>query len=355
MANTVLVTGGAGFIGSALVRHLIRETDSRVVNVDNLTYAANLKNVAEESRSPRYQFFKADICSASAMSEIFARTRPDKVIHLAAESHVDRSIEGPMAFVQTNLVGTATLLSVAHRYWSDLPADAQSAFRFQHVSTDEVFGSLGEDGLFTEETPYDPRSPYSATKAGSDHLVRAWGHTFGLPCVLSNCSNNYGPYQFPEKLIPLMILKAMAGEDLPVYGDGSNVRDWLHVEDHARALWLVCTRGRLGESYNIGGHNEMKNIDIVHLICDSLDQTVPLPRGRKRRELIRFVTDRPGHDRRYAIDASKMERELGWRPAFGFEQGLASTIGWYLDNEAWWGPLRAASQDRRGLKVSSAG
>jgi dTDP-glucose 4,6-dehydratase len=352
MAQTVLVTGGAGFIGSALIRHLIRDTAAQVVNVDKLTYAANLDNLIEEARSPRYRFFQADICSAPDMAQIIGQTQPDKIIHLAAESHVDRSIEGPMAFVQTNLVGTATLLSAAHGYWSGLDAEAKAAFRFHHVSTDEVFGSLGEDGLFTEETPYDPRSPYSATKAGSDHLVRAWGHTFGLPVVLSNCSNNYGPHQFPEKLIPLMILNALAGEALPVYGDGLNVRDWLHVEDHARALWQVCTRGRTGESYNIGGHNEVANIDIVKLICDHLDALRPLPSGR-RRELIRYVADRPGHDRRYAIDAAKIDRELGWRPHYHFDRGLGDTIRWYLDNEAWWLPLRQASKERRGLKAAS--
>ena len=349
MATTVLVTGGAGFIGSALIRLLIRETDAKVVNVDKLTYAANLDNLRQEAGSPRYSFFKADICDAEEMARILSQTTPDRIIHLAAESHVDRSIEGPMAFVQTNLVGTATLLAAAHQYWSALPAPAKAQFRFHHVSTDEVFGSLGAEGLFTEQTPYDPRSPYSATKAGSDHLARAWAHTFGLPVVLSNCSNNYGPYQFPEKLIPLMILNALAGLDLPVYGDGTNVRDWLHVEDHARALWLVCNQGRLGESYNIGGHNEVKNLDIVHLICDGLDARAPLAGGESRRSLVRFVADRPGHDQRYAIDAGKIERELGWRPALTFDQGLRSTIDWYLDNEDWWTPLRAASRERRGL------
>lgn len=353
MANTVLVTGGAGFIGSALIRHLIGETDARVVNVDKLTYAANLDNLKDEARSPRYRFFKADICSADDMAQILAQTRPDRIIHLAAESHVDRSIEGPMAFVQTNLVGTATLLQAALQYWSGLPAAAKSDFRFHHVSTDEVFGSLGAEGLFTEQTPYDPRSPYSATKAGSDQLVRAWAHTFGLPVVLSNCSNNYGPYQFPEKLIPLMILNALAAAELPVYGDGTHVRDWLHVDDHARALWLVCNRGVLGESYNIGGHNEVRNIDIVHLICDRLDALQPLARGRSRRDLVRHVTDRPGHDRRYAIDAGKIERDLGWRPAYSFDQGLSGTIDWYLGNEAWWSPLRAASRERRGLAAAA--
>jgi len=258
-----------------------------------------------------------------------------------------------MAFVQTNLVGTATLLQAALQYWSAQSGPAKTDFRLHHVSTDEVFGSLGEEGLFTEQTPYDPRSPYSATKAGSDHLVRAWAHTFGLPVVLSNCSNNYGPYQFPEKLIPLMILNALAGADLPVYGDGTNVRDWLHVDDHARALWLVCNEGVLGESYNIGGHNEVRNIDIVHLICDRLDTLTPLAGGRSRRDLIRYVTDRPGHDRRYAIDAGKIERELGWRPAYSFDQGLGDTIDWYLNNESWWAPLREASRRRRGLAAAS--
>ena len=354
MVQTVLVTGGAGFIGSAVIRHLIRDTDVRVVNVDKLTYAANLENLPGVQESGRYRLFKADICSAEDMAAILAETRPDRIMHLAAESHVDRSIEGPMTFVQTNLVGTAVLLSAALQYWNSLEGAAKADFRFHHISTDEVFGSLGETGLFTEQTPYDPRSPYSATKAGSDHLVRAWGHTFGLPCVLSNCSNNYGPYHFPEKLIPLIILNALAGADLPVYGDGSNVRDWLHVEDHARALWIVCNQGALGESYNIGGHNEVKNLDIVHLICDHLDALRPRPDGRSRREQIRFVADRPGHDHRYAIDAGKIERELGWRPAYSFDQGLSDTIRWYLDNEAWWAPLRAASQQRRGLGAATA-
>jgi dTDP-glucose 4,6-dehydratase len=353
VGNTVLVTGGAGFIGSALIRHLIRETDAHVVNVDKLTYAANLENLSEEARSPRYRFFQADICSAPDMAAIIAETRPDRLIHLAAESHVDRSIDGPMAFVQTNLVGTATLLSAAQQYWSALAADAKADFRFHHVSTDEVFGSLGQEGLFTEQTPYDPRSPYSATKAGSDHLVRAWGHTYGLPCVLSNCSNNYGPYQFPEKLIPVMILNALAGRDLPVYGDGQNVRDWLHVEDHARALWLVCSRGALGESYNIGGHNEVRNLDIVHLICDLVDEFTASPAG-SRRELVRFVADRPGHDRRYAIDASRIDRDLGWRPAYTFDRGLRDTVRWYLDNEDWWTPLQRSSRERRGLAAATA-
>jgi dTDP-glucose 4,6-dehydratase len=352
MANTVLITGGAGFIGSALIRHLIQNTDASVINVDKLTYAANLDNIREESRSPRYRFFKADICNGDDMGQILAQTQPDRIIHLAAESHVDRSIEGPMAFVQTNLVGTATLLSAAHGYWSALPAPAKAEFRFHHVSTDEVFGSLGPEGLFTEQTPYDPRSPYSATKAGSDHLVRAWAHTFGLPVVLSNCSNNYGPYQFPEKLIPLMILNALDGAALPVYGDGTHVRDWLHVEDHARALWLVCNQGVLGESYNIGGRNEVANLDIVHLICDGLDERAPRPGGGSRRDLVRFVPDRPGHDRRYAIDAGKIKRALGWRPAYTFDEGLRDTIRWYLDNEAWWSPLRAASRERRGLSLA---
>jgi dTDP-glucose 4,6-dehydratase len=319
-----------------------------------LTYAANLDNLLPVVRSPRYRFFRADICAAGDMAQILNETQPDRIIHLAAESHVDRSIEGPMAFVQTNLVGTATLLSAALQYWNGLPPAAKAQFRFHHVSTDEVYGSLGPHGLFTEQTPYDPRSPYSATKAGSDHLVRAWGHTFGLPFVLSNCSNNYGPYQFPEKLIPLMILNALSGADLPVYGDGGHVRDWLHVEDHARALWLVCNQGALGESYNIGGRNEVRNIDIVHMICDHIDAMAPRANGASRRSLIRFVADRPGHDRRYAIDAGKIERDLGWRPAQGLDQGLRGTIRWYMDNETWWAPLQAASRERRGLR-STAG
>ncbi len=347
--KTVMVTGGAGFIGSALIRYLIAETDVRVVNVDKLTYAANLDNLKVEARSPRYRLFQADICSAPDMAQILDETHPDRIIHLAAESHVDRSIDGPMAFVQTNLVGTATLLSASHHYWTGLMDDDRTRFRFHHVSTDEVFGSLGQEGRFTEQTPYDPRSPYSATKAGSDHLVRAWGHTFGLPVVLSNCSNNYGPYQFPEKLIPLMILNALAGLPLPVYGDGLNVRDWLHVEDHARALWLVCERGVLGESYNIGGRNEVANIDIVRRICDRLDQLAPLASGASRQGLVQLVQDRPGHDRRYAIDASKIGNALGWRPTYDFERGLNETIDWYLANHAWWAPLREASRMRRGV------
>jgi dTDP-glucose 4,6-dehydratase len=350
MAPTILVTGGAGFIGSAVVRQLIGETDATVVNIDKLTYAANLDNLAEVRNSARYRFERADICDRAAMDRVFAQHRPTAVMHLAAESHVDRSIEGPMAFVQTNVVGTAALLIAATEYWRHLPSDARDAFRFHHVSTDEVYGSLGATGLFTETTPYQPNSPYSASKAGSDHLVRAWHHTFGLPTVTSNCSNNYGPYQFAEKLIPLVILNGLEGRPLPVYGRGENVRDWLFVDDHARALHAIVSRGAVGETYNVGGYNEMRNIEVVERICDLLDEFAPpLPGRRSRRDLISFVADRPGHDARYAIDASKVTRELGWRPRETFGSGLRRTVEWYLANEHWWRPLRDDATARRGL------
>jgi dTDP-glucose 4,6-dehydratase len=352
MNHTIIVTGGAGFIGSAVIRHLIANTDANVVNVDKLTYAANLSNVAPVANSQRYYFVRADICDRSAMESVFAKYKPSAVMHLAAESHVDRSIDGPMEFVQTNVVGTATLLNVALSFWRSLSTSERQRFRFHHVSTDEVYGSLGPTGLFTEQTAYQPNSPYSASKAASDHLVRAWYHTFGLPTLTSNCSNNYGPYHFPEKLIPLMILNGLEGAPLPVYGRGENVRDWLFVEDHAQALCTICSRGQVGETYNVGGHNEMRNIEVVEMICDLLDERAsPLARGRKRRDLIEFVTDRPGHDARYAIDASKVERELGWKPVESFQTGLRRTVAWYLENEDWWRPLRDVAAQRRGVAV----
>lgn len=335
MQRMVLVTGGAGFIGSALVRHLIEETDYAVVNVDKLTYAGNVANVERVASDPRYHFEQVDITDAPAVSGLFDRYRPEAVMHLAAESHVDRSIDGPAAFIQTNVVGTYTLLEAARAYWMDLAGEEKERFRFLHVSTDEVFGSLGNEGFFTEETPYDPRSPYSASKAGSDHLVRAWQHTFGLPTMVTNCSNNYGPYQYPEKLIPVAILKALAGEPIPVYGSGQNVRDWLYVEDHVRALWRVVQQGSPGETYNVGGHNEKTNLEVVQTICSILDDLRPLQKGKRYENLITFVRDRPGHDFRYAIDASKIERELGWRPEETFESGLQKTVAWYLDHRAW--------------------
>ncbi|MBB4285518.1 dTDP-glucose 4,6-dehydratase [Roseospira goensis] len=338
----VLVTGGCGFIGSAVIRHILESTDPAqvggVVNVDALTYAANPASLADLADDPRYTFECVDIRDGAALARVFAAHDPDAVMHLAAESHVDRSIDGPAAFIDTNIVGTYQLLEAARAHWKALPPDRQATFRFHHVSTDEVFGTLGADGLFTEETPYAPNSPYSASKAGSDHLVRAWHHTYGLPVVASNCSNNYGPRQFPEKLIPLMILNGLAGRPLPVYGKGDNVRDWLHVEDHARALWTILTTGRVGESYNVGGDSERRNIEVVETICDTLDALRPA--ATPRRDLIAFVTDRPGHDFRYAIDATKIKRDLGWAPRHDFAGGIRQTVQWYLDNEAWWRPLR---------------
>ncbi|ROQ20039.1 dTDP-glucose 4,6-dehydratase [Marinimicrobium koreense] len=338
MSKTILVTGGAGFIGSAVVRELINNSEHTVINLDKLTYAGNLDSLTSVADSPRYQFEQADITNAEQMDRILADTQPDIIMHLAAESHVDRSIDGPADFIQTNIVGTYTLLEAARKYWSSLKtSDASKAegFRFHHISTDEVYGDLeGTDDLFTETTPYAPSSPYSASKASSDHLVRAWGRTFGLPVVITNCSNNYGPYHFPEKLIPLMILNALAGKPLPVYGDGQQIRDWLYVEDHARALILVAQKGNLGETYNIGGHNEKANLEVVKTICDLLQEVVP--QDANYRDLITFVTDRPGHDHRYAIDASKIEKELGWTPQETFETGLRKTVQWYLDNKPWW-------------------
>jgi len=340
-ARGFVITGGAGFIGSAVVRHLIENTPHRVLVVDKLTYAGNLDNLASIASSDRYKFARGDICNARDMRAIVEGFRPDVLMHLAAESHVDRSIDGPGEFVQTNVVGTFTLLQAALSRWRMLKGEERERFRFHHVSTDEVFGSLGADGFFTEETPYSPNSPYSASKASSDHLVRAWHHTYGLPVVLSNCSNNYGPYHFPEKLIPLVTLNALEGKPVPVYGDGSNVRDWLYVEDHARALQLIAEQGRVGESYNVGGHNERTNIDVARNICALVDEFAPDPQQGSRERLITFVGDRPGHDLRYAIDASKIERDLGWRPRETFETGLRKTVAWYLDNKSWWQRIRS--------------
>ena len=348
----ILVTGGAGFIGSALVRHLIGETEHQVLNVDALTYAGNLASLAPIADSNRYSFVRANICDAPEMKRLVEEFRPDVVTHLAAESHVDRSIDGPADFIQTNLVGTFTLLSAVLDYWRTLKGADAETFRFHHISTDEVFGALGDDGYFTEETAYDPRSPYSASKAGSDHLVRAWHHTYGLPVLVTNCSNNYGPYHFPEKLIPLMIIKSLDGEKLPVYGAGQNVRDWLYVDDHVRALTAVFERGVPGHSYMIGGNSERTNLTVVQTICDTLDQIRPRSDRKSYREQISFVADRPGHDFRYAIDASKLRRELGWQPQESFESGIANTIRWYLDNEQWWRPILSGAYggERLGLK-----
>jgi dTDP-glucose 4,6-dehydratase len=333
----VLITGGAGFIGSATIRHLIRHTTADVVIVDKLTYAGNLESLEETAESDRYAFEKADICDKSLLTQVFERHRPTAVIHLAAESHVDRSIDGPEAFLQSNVVGTGRLLQTTTEYWNTLPADRRSKFRFLHVSTDEVFGDLGADAEPARETSaYAPSSPYAATKAASDHLVRAWSRTYNLPVLITNCSNNYGPYQFPEKLIPHMILSALAGKPLPVYGDGRQVRDWLYVEDHARALWTVLTRGRIGDTYNIGARNERRNIDVVRAICALLQQAAPAPAGRRYEDLITFVADRSGHDSRYAINAEKIERELAWQPVETFDTGLRKTVSWYLENRSWW-------------------
>jgi dTDP-glucose 4,6-dehydratase len=341
----ILVTGGAGFIGSAVCRYLVGDLGHSVLNIDCLTYAANLASLASIENSENYAFQKSDICDRAAMDSAFAEFKPDAVIHLAAESHVDRSITGSGAFVQTNIMGTYTLLEAARGYWDALDGDAKDAFRFLHVSTDEVYGSLGPEGLFHEETPYDPSSPYSSSKAASDHLVTAWQRTYGLPALISNCSNNYGPYQFPEKLIPLMILNAMSGKPLPVYGSGTNIRDWLYVDDHARALFIILTKGRIGEKYNVGGRNEQRNIDVVTHICRLMDAHNPA--GAPHDKLITYVTDRPGHDARYAIDATKLETELGWSAQENFETGIEKTVRWYVENEAWWGPLSAGYQGQR--------
>ncbi|VEA61293.1 dTDP-glucose 4,6-dehydratase 2 [Serratia plymuthica] len=350
----ILVTGGAGFIGSAVVRHIIEATQDSVVVVDKLTYAGNLESLAVIADNERYSFEQVDICDRAALDRVFAQYRPDVIMHLAAESHVDRSIDGPAAFIETNVVGTYTLLEAARQYWQPLDVEKKQSFRFHHISTDEVYGDLhGTDDLFTETTPYSPSSPYSASKASSDHLVRAWLRTYGLPTIVTNCSNNYGPYHFPEKLIPLVILNAVAGKPLPVYGDGAQVRDWLYVEDHARALYQVVTEGVVGETYNIGGHNERKNIEVVHTICDLLEELAPnKPQGvKKYRDLITYVKDRPGHDMRYAIDAGKIDRELGWRPQETFESGIRKTVSWYLNNETWWRRVQDGSYagERLGL------
>ncbi|MGP9552093.1 dTDP-glucose 4,6-dehydratase [Halomonas sp. AOP42-D1-22] len=390
--KTFLITGGAGFIGSAVVRELIQNSAHRVVNVDKLTYAGNLESLASVEGNERYTFVQADICDAHAMQQLFKQHQPDVVMHLAAESHVDRSIDGPAEFIQTNVVGTAVLLEAARGYWNSLEGERRDAFRFHHISTDEVYGDLGESkivnseskrassdhspltthhSLFTEETPYAPSSPYSASKASSDHLVRAWQRTYGLPTLITNCSNNYGPYHFPEKLIPLMILNALAGKPLPVYGNGQQIRDWLYVEDHARALIKVATEGQVGETYNIGGHNEKTNLEVVEAICKILDELVPIKTDEDTqdlsptthhsrltthhspfttyKQLITFVTDRPGHDVRYAIDASKMERELGWVPQETFETGLRKTVQWYLTNETWWKRVQDGSYQGQRL------
>jgi len=336
----ILVTGGAGFIGSAVVRHLLRSGNS-VVNLDKLTYAGSNPPLGDLGKDGRYALEVADVADRAAVERIFTQLRPDAVMHLAAETHVDRSISGPDTFVHTNLVGTFTLLEVARAYWESLSGEAKSRFRLHHISTDEVFGSLGSEGSFTEETPYRPNSPYSATKAGADHLVRAWHKTYGFPAVTTNCSNNYGPYQFPEKLIPLMILNALAGKPLPVYGRGANVRDWLYVEDHAAALALVLQRGRIGETYNVGGGEERTNLDLVQSLCTLLDDALPQSPHRPHRSLITFVEDRPGHDLRYAIDDAKLRREFAWRPRESLETGLAKTVRWYLENRAWWEPIRS--------------
>jgi dTDP-glucose 4,6-dehydratase len=351
---TFFVTGGAGFIGSAVIRHLLDETEAYVVNIDKLTYASNLSSIPQAANHPRYRFARVDICNGPELLRLFDMHKPHFVMNLAAESHVDRSIDGPAEFIQTNIVGTFTLLQEALRYWRKLDRVAQQRFRLHHISTDEVFGSLGPEGLFTETTPYAPNSPYSASKASSDHLVRAWRETYGLPTLLTNCSNNYGPYHFPEKLIPHMIIRGLAGRPLPVYGKGENVRDWLYVEDHARALTLVVEHGAVGETYNIGGRQEHTNIAVVRQICRLLDELAP-SRDGSREDLITFVSDRPGHDRRYAIDSSKIERELGWRAAETFETGLTKTVRWYLESRPWWQSIldRGYKPERIGLALKA--
>ncbi|MDN3715962.1 dTDP-glucose 4,6-dehydratase [Vibrio breoganii] len=348
----ILVTGGAGFIGSAVIRHVINNTTDTVINIDSLTYAGNLESLSEVDSSERYHFEHVDICNRSELDRVFTEHQPDAVMHLAAESHVDRSIDGPATFIETNIVGTYTLLEAARSYWNTLGENAKQPFRFHHISTDEVYGDLeGTDDLFTETTSYEPSSPYSASKASSDHLVRAWLRTYGLPTIVTNCSNNYGPYHFPEKLIPLMILNAISGKSLPVYGDGMQIRDWLYVEDHARALYKVVVEGVVGETYNIGGHNEKTNIEVVRTICSLLDDLVPnKPEGIKQYEdLITYVTDRPGHDVRYAIDASKIEQELCWKPEETFESGIRKTVEWYLNNKEWCNNIQDGSYQRTRL------
>ncbi|WP_426179216.1 dTDP-glucose 4,6-dehydratase [Pseudomonas sp. TWRC1-2] len=332
----ILVTGGAGFIGSAVVRHIIANTKDSVVNLDKLTYAGNLESLGESATSSRYSFERVDICDADQLKRVFEEHRPDAVMHLAAESHVDRSISGPSDFIQTNIVGTYTLLEAARHYWMGLDPEAKQRFRFHHISTDEVYGDLdGPEDLFTEQTSYQPSSPYSASKASSDHLVRAWARTYGLPAIVTNCSNNYGPCHFPEKLIPLVILNALEGKPLPIYGKGNQVRDWLYVVDHAHALYKVVTEGEIGETYNIGGHNEKKNLEVVHTVCTLLDELCPESPHRPHEQLITYVQDRPGHDQRYAIDASKIQRELGWKPEETFDSGIRKTVEWYLHNQGW--------------------
>ncbi len=347
----ILVTGGAGFIGSAVIRHIINHTSDEVINLDKLTYAGNLDSLEEVKQSPRYTFIQGDICDRSAIDEILNTHQPDCIMHLAAESHVDRSIDGPAVFIESNIVGTYTLLDASLSYWKALPKGKQDTFRFHHISTDEVFGSLGATGMFTEDTPYDPRSPYSASKASSDHLVRAWSETYGLPVVLTNCSNNYGPYHFPEKLIPLVILNALEGKALPIYGDGSQIRDWLYVEDHARALIKVVLEGKVGDTYNIGGHNEKRNLEVVETICEILDDI--RPKDGSYKDQITFVADRPGHDQRYAIDADKIKNDLGWVPAESFESGIRKTVEWYLANSDWCEAVTKNKYDRQriGLKA----
>lgn len=348
----ILITGGAGFIGSALVRRLIGHSDHEVLVFDKLTYAGVLTSLAPIAESNRYSFIQADICDPDTVAQALKDFRPEVVAHLAAESHVDRSIDGPGAFIQTNMVGTFVMLSQTLAYWRDLPETDKAAFRFHHISTDEVFGSLGEDGFFTETTPYDPRSPYSASKAGSDHLVRAWGHTYGLPILVTNCSNNYGPYHFPEKLIPLIIIRALNGEALPVYGDGSNVRDWLFVDDHAQALQAVFETGMPGQTYNVGGNAERKNIEVVMAVCSILDRLRPKTDGNYA-DQITYVTDRPGHDHRYAIDASKIRSDLGWTPSVTFEEGIETTVAWYLENQSWWQDILDARYSTQRLGMSN--
>ncbi|MGF1761307.1 dTDP-glucose 4,6-dehydratase [Photobacterium sagamiensis] len=354
----ILVTGGAGFIGSAVVRHVINNTNDSIINVDKLTYAGNLESLADVENNGRYAFEQVDICNRAELDRVFQQHQPDAVMHLAAESHVDRSIDGPAAFIETNIVGTYNLLEATRNYWNDLDKSRKQAFRFHHISTDEVYGDLeGTDDLFTEMTSYEPSSPYSASKASSDHLVRAWQRTYGLPTLVTNCSNNYGPYHFPEKLIPLMILNALEGKPLPVYGNGMQIRDWLFVEDHARALYKVVTEGEIGETYNIGGHNEKANIDVVKTICSLLEELVlNKPEGVEAyQDLITYVTDRPGHDVRYAIDASKIERELGWTPEETFESGILNTVEWYLNNKNWWSRVLDGSYTGERLGISEKG
>lgn len=351
----ILITGGAGFIGSAVIRHIIQNTDDIVCNVDKLTYAGNLDSLVDVENNDRYRFEKVDICDAKALEQVIATFQPEAVMHLAAESHVDRSIDGPAAFIQTNIVGTYQLLEACRQYWNTLPNDLKNNFRFHHISTDEVYGDLeGTTDLFTEQTPYAPSSPYSASKASSDHLVRAWHRTYGLPIVITNCSNNYGPYHFPEKLIPLVILNALESKPLPVYGNGEQIRDWLFVEDHARALYVVLTTGKTGETYNIGGHNEKKNIEVVNSICELLDEIQPRLDFLSYKSLITFVKDRPGHDLRYAIDASKIKSELGWVPQESFETGLRKTVIWYLANLAWCNGVQSGHYQRERLGVNAS-